>query len=274
MTSVNSAIRGHTPVFGIPGASAWDRVGTEFAHQASASSFRRRFPRLGALLLGKSRFAGLTAPEAIAAFRAKPDPKLLPEAARSWGYGALGEELVGAALNTLDGRFQVAHDLKILRKGSEVANIDHLVTGPGGVVLVDAKYWAGRVVTNGDNTGLLRQGLDRAPGPDEALQRSMKSLEFEVASVGPTSVGAIVIAIAGRGTVGSGSGPGSKAAVLRLPATQTRPDLYVTHARNVAALVLSLNSGGISQGLKTLRIKDVVLASRGQLGLPVRGKRR
>lgn len=58
--------------------------------------------------------------------------------------GAAGEELLGRELTALAQEMElgVLHDLAL---PGEKANIDHLVIGPAGVTVVDAKTWSGRV---------------------------------------------------------------------------------------------------------------------------------
>src|SRR5687767_2330696 len=58
--------------------------------------------------------------------------------------GVAGEELLGRELTALGQEMDLAviHDLAL--RGSD-ANIDHLVVGPAGVTVVDAKAWNGRV---------------------------------------------------------------------------------------------------------------------------------
>jgi Nuclease-related domain len=66
-----------------------------------------------------------------------------PQSVRSWGKGAVGEEALGAKLHTFaTERIVVLHDRKI--PGSR-ANIDHLVIAPGGVFVIDAKHYSGKV---------------------------------------------------------------------------------------------------------------------------------
>lgn len=64
--------------------------------------------------------------------------------AGAWAAGAEGERRVAAALGALPGEFVVLHD-RLLTPGISESNLDHLVVGPGGVVMVDAKNWAGAV---------------------------------------------------------------------------------------------------------------------------------
>ncbi|HET7182919.1 MAG TPA: nuclease-related domain-containing protein [Candidatus Limnocylindrales bacterium] len=62
---------------------------------------------------------------------------------RSWGKGAVGEEALGAKLSALaEERRVILHDRRI--PGSK-ANIDHLAVTPGGVYVIDAKHYSGRL---------------------------------------------------------------------------------------------------------------------------------
>jgi hypothetical protein len=66
-----------------------------------------------------------------------------PQAVRAWAKGAVGEEALGARLNKLASeRLVVLHDRRI--PGSR-ANIDHIAVTPGGVFVIDAKHYSGRV---------------------------------------------------------------------------------------------------------------------------------
>lgn len=66
-----------------------------------------------------------------------------PRSARSWDIGSVGEQQLGAQLNAFRDRgFGVLHDRQI--PGSK-ANIDHLVVGPAGVFVIDAKRYTGKV---------------------------------------------------------------------------------------------------------------------------------
>jgi hypothetical protein len=65
-----------------------------------------------------------------------------PQSTRAWERGAIGEEKLAKSLNTLTERgARVLHDRRI--PGSR-ANIDHLVVGPAGVFVIDAKRYKGR----------------------------------------------------------------------------------------------------------------------------------
>ncbi|MFD1055576.1 nuclease-related domain-containing protein [Terrabacter terrigena] len=70
--------------------------------------------------------------------------------AGAWAAGAEGERRVARVLRDLPEGWVVLHD-RLLRPGTGLTNLDHVVVGPGGVFLVDAKNWAGGVSVHDDN---------------------------------------------------------------------------------------------------------------------------
>lgn len=76
-------------------------------------------------------------------------------AERAWAAGAAGEARVATVLDSLEDHGWLAlHDVHW--PGRPKANLDHVLIGPGGVVVIDAKNWSGNV--------LLRQGVLRQNG--------------------------------------------------------------------------------------------------------------
>lgn len=66
-----------------------------------------------------------------------------PRSTKSWERGAIGEQKLGAHLNSLrEAGLAVLHDRRI--PGSR-ANIDHIVIGPSGVFIIDSKRYTGKV---------------------------------------------------------------------------------------------------------------------------------
>ena len=64
--------------------------------------------------------------------------------AHAWSTGAAGEVLVAEKLQALEPDGWLAlHDVHW--PGRPKANLDHLLVGPGGIVIVDAKHWSGEV---------------------------------------------------------------------------------------------------------------------------------
>lgn len=87
-------------------------------------------------------------------------------AADTWGAGADGERRTASRLSQLHAHgWFLLHDVHW--PGRPLANLDHVLVGPGGVVVVDAKNWSGNVEVR---AGVLRQnGYTRNPAVDGAL---------------------------------------------------------------------------------------------------------
>ena len=91
----------------------------------------------------------------------------------AWAAGAEGERRVAAQLATLRDVWTVLHD-RLLRPGLSAANLDHVVVGPGGLFLVDAKNWSGNVTA-------FEGGLYQHLGP--VSTRTSHSRHAEIAKV-------------------------------------------------------------------------------------------
>lgn len=86
--------------------------------------------------------------------RTQRDVAALEAALHNWRAGVEGELRTAAVLDALRGEgWLLLHD--VLWPGRPQANLDHVAVGPGGVVVVDAKRWAGQVSVAG---GKLRCG--------------------------------------------------------------------------------------------------------------------
>lgn len=92
--------------------------------------------------------------------------------AAAWSAGAEGERLVAAELEQLRPYgWRVMHDVHW--PGRPKANVDHVLVGPGGVVVVDAKNWSSSVTVSTDG---LRAGGYRKT-------RECESVASQVAAV-------------------------------------------------------------------------------------------
>jgi hypothetical protein len=148
---------------GRPGASAHREYRRRRAIERAA--WTRGLPWRAAAVLAAGLLAGLLAahltpyhapPAVVAAtaglawglrFRPSPDT-------RAWRRGANGERRTARLLIPLERHgWAVLHDLAI--PGSP-ANIDHMVIGPGGVLVIDSKQYRGRLRL--DSYGMLRHG--------------------------------------------------------------------------------------------------------------------
>lgn len=83
----------------------------------------------------------------------------LERSAELWEKGAAGEIAVARALEALPAGWVVLHDL--VWPGRQRANIDHVAMGPGGVFVIDAKNWSGRIEVR--DQVLLQNGRRREP---------------------------------------------------------------------------------------------------------------
>lgn len=93
----------------------------------------------------------------------------LERSAELWERGADGEVQVARALDALPEGWVVLHDLAW--PGRPRANLDHVVVGPGGVFVVDAKNWSGRVEVRDDV--LLQNGRRREPAVASAAEAAI-----------------------------------------------------------------------------------------------------
>lgn len=119
-----------------------------------------------------------------------------PEASqRSWVLGARGEESVGMELEKLGTGYEVSHDLEIIDgSGTIRANIDHLVSGPCGLLVVDAKNWSGELsYTPG---GRLTAGPNH-PG-DQYRAQAPETCRWEASHVQPTPRAVVIAVVGGR----------------------------------------------------------------------------
>lgn len=78
----------------------------------------------------------------VTAFTPKPEVGSESQSTAAWKTGAEGERRVAEVLADLPG-IVVLHDRLV--PGQRGANIDHIVVGPSGVFVVDAKKYAGRL---------------------------------------------------------------------------------------------------------------------------------
>jgi hypothetical protein len=79
----------------------------------------------------------------------------------SWRKGAVGEAIVAATLRDLPQDFVVINDIS-----KRFGNIDHVVIGPTGIYVMDAKNWKGSVKADGSGELLL----NGQPPPKPAIK--------------------------------------------------------------------------------------------------------
>lgn len=80
-----------------------------------------------------------------------------PQSTKAWERGAIGEELLARRLGDLPDTFRTLHDRRI--RGTR-ANIDHIVIGPTGVWVIDAKRYMGKRPALEVEGGIIRPRVE------------------------------------------------------------------------------------------------------------------
>jgi hypothetical protein len=133
----------------------------EAIHRERDDGLRERFPRVGGALVRVARHLDDDAPT-------------------SWQKGAAGEESFGAGLDRLcDHGLAVLHDRQ--KPGSK-ANIDHLVVGPRGVYVVDAKHYSGKLEVRTEG-GFLQPKVTHLTVGGRNRRKLVDGMAWQVATV-------------------------------------------------------------------------------------------
>jgi hypothetical protein len=101
-----------------------------------------------------------------------------PQSIRAWGLGARGEELLAAALLEVP-------DLIVLndrRVAGTRGNIDHVAIAPGGVFVVDSKFYGGRMVRVVDRGSFFRSDVRLTVGGRDKSDLA-DSMEWQIEAV-------------------------------------------------------------------------------------------
>lgn len=108
-----------------------------------------------------------------------------PQSTKAWERGAVGEELMARRLTDLPDTFRVLHDRRI--RGTR-ANIDHIVIGPTGVWVIDAKRRVGKRPALRVEDGIIRPRVEclRIGGRDgtKLVQGVQSQVERVTAALG------------------------------------------------------------------------------------------
>lgn len=152
---------------GVAGGSARviadrQRAKRERQQEAEEAAIRAAMPRLGGLVVGVRKFLSE------------------PEAPTSWEKGAVGEEAIGRTFAALtDEGFAVLHDR---RKPGTKWNIDHIVIGPNGVYVIDAKHYKGPLEIRSTGS-LFRPGPNRVFVNGRPQDKLVAAMDWQVEAV-------------------------------------------------------------------------------------------
>jgi hypothetical protein len=95
----------------------------------------------------------------------------------SWRKGAEGEEAIGRTFERLSAEgFIVLHDR---RKPGTRWNLDHVIVGPPGVYVIDAKYYSGRLEIRSTGT-IFRPGPKRVYVKDRPQDKRVSGMDWQV----------------------------------------------------------------------------------------------
>ncbi len=120
-----------------------------------------------------------------------------PQSTRAWNGGALGEEKLGALLDkAASPTIRVLHDRRIPKSR---ANIDHLVVCPSGVLVVDAKRYAGRRPTKKVEGGFFVPRRERLLVGGRDSTSLVEGMKRQVAVVSDALAGEIPEPVGVRG---------------------------------------------------------------------------
>ncbi|MEP9381809.1 nuclease-related domain-containing protein [Nocardioides sp. KR10-350] len=125
--------------------------------------------------------------------RQREKAERLVRSAERYERGAEGERATAAALACLPSGWTAFHDVRWPER--RLANVDHVVVGPGGVFVIDSKNWSGTVAVR---AGVLRHNGYRRERTVDAAGEAALAVARLVADVPPEAVYA-VLCFAGSG---------------------------------------------------------------------------
>lgn len=106
--------------------------------------------------------------------RAREKAARLEARAELFERGAAGEAATAAVLVGLPPSWTAIHDVKW--PGRRLANVDHVVLGPGGVFVIDSKNWSGNVALR--NGRLVQNGRSREKSVAHAADAALAIAEL------------------------------------------------------------------------------------------------
>ena len=149
--------RWEPPDPGVAGGSA--QAEFDRRHARRESTVRAAHPRLGGLILAPSDDS---------------------QSARAWQSGAVGERRLGEKLEGLGGSVVALHDRRVPRSR---ANIDHIVVGPAGVYVVDAKHYKGASLSIRRSGGFLSPVREQLIVAGRDRTKLATAMDWQVAAV-------------------------------------------------------------------------------------------
>jgi hypothetical protein len=110
----------------------------------------------------------------VEARRAREKAERLTRRAEMFERGADGESRTADTLRSLGSKWVILHDQRW--PGRRLANIDHIVIGPGGIFVIDSKNWSGDLRVDGQT--LRQNGRSREPAVAGAADAALAVAEL------------------------------------------------------------------------------------------------
>jgi hypothetical protein len=143
---------------GVAGGSAQQEF--DRRHSKREDRIREAHPRLGGLILALSDD---------------------PQSTRAWQSGATGERKLGEKLATLGDSIIALHDRQVPK--SRAANIDHVVIGPAGVYVVDAKRYKNAKIAVRRSGGFLSPVRTQLLVSGRDKTKLVEAMDWQIAAV-------------------------------------------------------------------------------------------
>jgi hypothetical protein len=146
------------------------------------------------------------------------------EDAAIWAAGATGEDIVSSVLGGLQADHVIIHNLPLPGRG----DADHVVVGPGGVVVLETKYLAGRIICRDDGIWLQlkRDEVRQIPDPSAQAQRAADDIATRLGRFGFEHVPVLPVLVMAH--------PRAELDVARSPVPVVRPFELVPVLRRLA----------------------------------------
>lgn len=159
-----------------------------------------------------------------------------------WAAGASGERIVSDVLGQLEADHVVIHNLPIAGRG----DVDHVVVGPAGVVVIETKYLAGRIICQADGTWLQlkRDEVRQIADPSAQVQGAAAAVAARLTGCGLANVPVRSVLVMAH--------PRAELDVSRSPVPVARPFELVPALRQLAWQEARLDANAVAALANTL----------------------
>jgi hypothetical protein len=193
-------------------------------------------------VLWLSRRGGTRVASIQSANRSFGDTATVQDEVARWTAGATGERVVAEALGQLSGDYIVINNLPLARRG----DVDHVVVGPAGVVVVETKYLSGRIICEAEDVWIqIKRDDERLiASPAAQVQRVADDVAEMLATHGMRDVHVYTVLVMAH--------PRAVLEVEHSPVLVVRPSELVPRLELLAREQPRLNGAGATAVAKAL----------------------